>query len=134
MGFVKCTVTFLFRALFVVALVGLGVRHFLDINNNIPNVQKNLKLAESKLPKNEFLTKGFEKSHTMVFEILNVHAGLLILTGLLALFRFKLCKVTMFVFVVLELALNNNYLLVRDERYLQNTLKYVSLFASVLYI
>lgn len=134
MGFLKCTFTFVFRALFVLALVGLGVKNFLDINKNIPKVQNTLRLAETKLPKHNLVEQALKKANIFVFELMNFHCGLLLLTALLALFRFRLAGFTMFLFVLLELALKNNYLLVRDEQFITNALKYASLFASVLYI
>lgn len=134
MGLIKCTVTFVFRALFVTALIGLGVKNFLDINKNIPKVQNTLKLAETRLPKHNLVDQAFQKANIFVFELMNFHCGLLLLTALLALFRFRLAGYTMFLFVLLELALKNNYFLVKDEQFISNALKYVSLYASVLYI
>lgn len=134
MGFLRCTITFIFRALFVTALIGLGVKNFLDINKNIPKVQNTLKLAETKLPKHNLLDQALLHANTYVFELMNFHCGLLLLTAFLALFRFRLASFTMFLFVVLELALKNNYYFVKDEQFIHNALKYASLFASVLYI
>jgi len=134
MGFLKCTVTFIFRALFVIALIGLGVKNFLDINKNIPRVQNTLKLLETRLPKHNLVNQTLQKANTFVFELMNFHCGLLLLTALLALFRFRLAGFTMFMFVLLELALKNNYFLFRDEQFISNALKYSCLFASVLYI
>jgi len=134
MSFLKCTLTFIFRALFVIALIGLGVKNFLDINKNIPKVQTTLKIAENRLPKHNFIDQAFKKANTFVFELMNFHCGLLLLTALLALLRFRLAGLTMFLFVLLELALKNNYFLVKDEQFITNALKYTSLFASILYI
>lgn len=134
MGFLKCTITFIFRALFVTALLGLGVKNFLDINRNIPRVQNTLKLAGTRLPKHSLVDQTLQKANTLVFELMNFHCGLLLLTSLLALFRFRFAKFTMFVYVLLELALKNNYFLTKDEQFIHNGLKYISLFASVLYI
>lgn len=134
MGFLKCTITFFFRALFLTALVGLSVKNFLEINKNLPSVQKSLKLAESKLPKHPIITQVFEKADLFIFEVLNIHCGLLLLTSLLALFKFRHAKLTMFLYVLLELALHNNYLLFKDDKNIHNTLKWVSLFGSILYI
>jgi len=134
MGFLYSMVRFTFRALFVIALIGLGVKNFLDINHNIPQVQKNLKNIEDKLPRHHLLKQTFTKANTFIFEVMNVHSGLLFLTALLALFRFKLSKFTMFLYVVLELALKQTIIFQRDEQAISNALKYVSLFASVLYI
>jgi len=134
MGFLKFTFTLIFRALFVTALLGLGIKNFVDINKNIPKVQNTLKLVEGKLPKNVLLKQTIDRANVYIFELLNFHCGLLILTALLALFRFRLASLTMFMFVLLELVLKNNYFLVKDEQYINNALKFVSLFASVLYI
>ena len=131
MGVIGNFFTFTFRALFVLSLLGLAVKQFSQIENNLPNIKSGLARLEKIIPTHPHVTNAFAKVNQVQFELLHGHVGLLLLAALACLFRMKISKVAMLFYVVLELALNNNYYLERTEKNIANTFVYLSLLFSV---
>ena len=133
MGIIVNFFTFTFRTLFVLSLLGLAVKQFTQIENSLPNIKTGLNKLEKNIPANPHVANAFEKLNQIHFELLHIHIGLLIFAALSCLFRMRISKVAMFLYVFIELAINNNYFLERTEKNLTNVLMYTTIMSSVFY-
>ena len=133
MGVIGNFFTFTFRTLFVISLLGLAAKQFITIENNLPNIKNGLNRLEKNIPSHPHVTTAFAKLNQVHFELLHGHVALLIMAAIGCLFRMRISKVAMFLYVLIELAMNNNYFLERTERNLTNTLMYVSIMGSLFY-
>ena len=133
MGIIGNFFTFTFRTLFVLSLLGLAVKQFTLIENKLPNIKSGLTKLEKNIPSHPYIANAFEKLNQIHFEILHGHVGLLILAALGCFFRMRISKVAMFLYVFIELAINNNYFLERTEKNLTNVLIYTTIMSSVFY-
>ena len=133
MGLISNFFTFTFRTLFVLSLLGLAAKQFIHIENNLPNIKTGLNRLEKNIPSHPHVSTVFEKINQVHFELLHGHVALLIMAALGCLFKMRISKVAMFLYVLIELAMNNNYYLERTEKNLTNTLMYVSILSSLFY-
>merc|ERR1719362_2726615 len=129
MGVIGNFFTFTFRTLFVISLLGLAAKQFIHLENNLPNIKNGLNKLEKNIPSHPHVTNAFAKLNQVHFELLHGHVALLILAALGCLFRMRISKVMMFLYVVIELAMNNNYFIERTEKNLTNVFMYMSIMA-----
>jgi hypothetical protein len=116
----------LFRLLFGLSIVSLGVFHLTNVNKNEHRISTNLESTFNvlKLPKN-ILT--MVKSYSNIIAYLE--AFLLIMTGLLTAFRKCGAGFYIFLGIVIHLTLINNPVLNKD---INNAVKLISIFGGVL--
>jgi hypothetical protein len=131
MGLVGNFFTFTFRFLFVLSLLGLAAKQFITLDTKLPHVKTGLENLQRNIPSHPHVSTVFDKLNGVHFELLHGHVALLVLAALACLFKMRIRYVAMFLYVVIELALFNNYYLERTERNLTTTFMYVSLMAAV---
>jgi hypothetical protein len=103
----------LFRLLFGVTLLFLGLHGLMNLNKVSSSAEANIqKLHKLDIPQIKTIT-ALMKEHSA--HLLQAHYGLFILAGLLSIFGLHLSCFFMFLAVILNLALINNYYFNRDE-------------------
>ena len=133
MGVISNFFTFTFRTLFVLSLLGLAAKQFISIEQNLPKVKTGLNNLEKNIPSHPHVSTALAKLNKIHFELLHGHVVLLVLAAIGCLLRMRVSKVFMFLYVVIELALFNNYYLERTEKNLTNVFMYASIMGSVFY-
>jgi len=131
MGLLGNFFTFTFRFLFALSLLGLAAKQFIHLETKLPHIKTGLENLQKNIPTHPHVNTAFTKLNEVHFELLHGHVALLVIAALACLFRMRIKFVAMFLYVVIELALFNNYYLERTERNLTNTFMYVSLMAAV---
>ena len=126
--------TFTFRTLFVLSLLGLAAKQFIHIEQNLPKMKTGLNNLEKNIPSHPHATTAFAKLNSVHVELLHGHVILLVLAALACLLKFtRISKITMFLYVLIELAVFNNYYFDRSEANLRHTLMFSSIMGSVFY-
>ena len=125
--------TFTFRTLFVLSLLGLAAKQFIHIESNLPKMKTGLNNLEKNIPSHPHVSTVFAKLNTVHFELLHGHVLLLVIAALGCLMNMRVTKMAMLLYVLIELAMCNNYYMERTEKNLTNVFMYVSVMASVFY-
>ena len=133
MGAFSNLFTFTFRTLFVLSLLGLAAKQFISIEQNLPKMKTGLNNLEKNVPSHPHATTAFVKLNSVHVELLHGHVILLVIAALGALFNMRVSKVAMFLYVLIELAVFNNYYFDRSEANLRHTLMFSSIMGSVFY-
>jgi len=115
---------YIFKILFGLSLIGLGIR-------NQTEYQKNINIAESSLLR---INSKLGKFKDHLNDFLKLHSSLLIPAGIGIILGIKKTKIFAVFFTILQILFIDNFYFYKDPKFLRNTLIHLSILGSVLYI
>ena len=121
----------LFRLIFGLTLVALGVKTLIEVNNLSNYVTQTIGQIQHKLLKKDFNISPLKQHST---NIVFAEAFLFIASGLLTIFGFKFAKVLTFLAIVIELGLVHNIYFYREPVHLVLASGFLAVFGGVLNI
>ena len=125
MGFsISQIVHFIFRILFGLSLIGLGIRNQTEYQKNVNIAEKSLSLISPKLMSYKIYLNDFLKYHSF----------LLIPIGFGIIFGIKTTKVFAIIYTFIQVLLIDNFYFYTDHKFLRNALIDLSILGSVLYL
>lgn len=119
----------LFRLIFGLSLIGLGIRTLADVNRMEPFVSQTIDQVQHRILKKDFNITPL-KEHSQ--DILFAEAFLYIASGLFTMFGFSLAKFTGLLAVLIELSLVHNAYFYREPKHLMLASAFLGVFGAVL--
>jgi hypothetical protein len=107
------------------------LRTLYDINKLEPFVSQTLDQIQHKVLKKDFSVSILKENAA---NIIFIEAYLLIASGLLSIFGFRLAKVTGFLAIFIELLFVHNAYFYREQKYIITSSIYIALFGGILNI
>jgi hypothetical protein len=121
----------LFRFLFGIALIGIGLRIITDVTSNINYVNQTIDQIQHKLLKKDFKITNLKQHST---NIVYAEAFLFFASGLFTFFGFGFAKLLAFFAILIELALVHNVYFYRDPTNMIIASGFLAAFGGVLNI